>query len=47
MTRQLQYIHHVFAVVLGVADEFLAVRINDEIECFERNLPNANRAIIG
>jgi hypothetical protein len=40
-------IDHVFAAVLGIADQFATDGIHDEIEHFERNLADESGAVVG
>ena len=39
-------VDHLFAAVVWIADQPLADRIDDEVEAFQRDLPDQHRAIV-
>src|SRR5262249_39253900 len=43
----LEEVHHVFAAMIGVAQEALSDRVDDEVERFEGKLADENGAIVG
>ena len=47
MANSSEHVDHLLAAVIGVADEALADRIDDEIQSFQRNLADENGTFVG